>query len=362
MARISRTASTASGSDRISPSSASRRNSGQEVERMDGPPTSVGLRQPPENRPHLKSAWEPAVCTCGEPHHTFGGRPGGIAVGPDGAVFVSSPSSGRIWRIDARDVSGGVVLPGVAPVDEHGMTPRSPAGLAVDERGTLAVADSTGHRVWAIAPTGACTIVAGSTYGHRDGPAGEAQFRYPSDVAIGPDGTWYVADTGNHCIRAISPGGIVTTLAGSIYGHADGSGPDARFREPSSLDVGDDGSCYVADTGNNSVRRVTPDGVATTLAGMAPGGDADGTGAEVGLRWPTGIAASHDGGVWVADHGNGTLRRIDSHGRSTTVLRCAGRHWPVAVAVAAGGAVTAADVLDEELRPGTCLVALRAGR
>ncbi len=141
------------------------------------------------------------MCSCDERNHTFGGRSGGIAVGPDGAVFVSSPSSGNIWRMDARDVSDGTVLPGGARVDEHGMTPRSPAGLAVDESGTLAVADSTGHRVWAIMPTGACTVVAGSTYGHRDGPAGEALFRYPSDVAIGPDGTWYVADTENNSVR-----------------------------------------------------------------------------------------------------------------------------------------------------------------
>lgn len=155
----------------------------------------------------------------------FGGRPRGLAVSSDGTVFVSLPASGAILRLEtgratavsARSIGG--LAGGV------GKAVPTPAGLAVGPDGTLFVADAVGHRVWAIAPTGDWRVVAGSVSGFRDGPADEALFRYPTDVAIGPDGTCYVADGGNHRIRTISPEGAVkpspapTTTTATAGGH-----------------------------------------------------------------------------------------------------------------------------------------------
>jgi DNA-binding beta-propeller fold protein YncE len=305
---------------------------------------------------------EPA---CTDRSFAFPGHPAGLAVASDGTLFASDATSRTIWRID--DGGGRVASTrpsgGVPDATYAEMRVLSPEGLAMASDGTLFVADASGHRIWTVSPGGELHLLAGSASGYRDGPSGDALFRRPCDVAVGPDGTCYVADTGNHRIRIIAPDGAVTTLAGSIYDYGEGRGPHGRFREPLALDVDHDGTCYVADTGNNAIRRITPDGEVTTLAGAPPGGDRDGLGADVGLRWPTGLALGADGDLWVADHGNGALRRIDHSGASTTHVRLSGRRFPVAVVSAPDGkVVVAAVVLDDVRRPQVCLISVGAGR
>ncbi len=299
---------------------------------------------------------------CADGGFAFQGRPAGLAVAPDDTVLVSDATSRSILRISASgalavDSGPASVIPGTA-----GRRVLNPAGLAVATDGSVLVADPTGHRIWAVSPAGSLRLVAGSIYGYRDGTGAEALFRFPSGVAIGPDGTCYVADTGSDRIRTITPDGLVATLAGSIYDYGDGRGSSARFRRPEAVAVDVDGTCYVADTGNNAIRRITPDGEVTTLAGSPPGGDRDGIGAEVGLRRPTGLALGGDGALWVADTGNGALRRIDRSGASTTPLRLYGPHWPVAVARSPDKAVIVAVAELEDLRrPQACLISVRAG-
>ena len=303
-----------------------------------------------------------ASTACADGGFAFQGRPAGLAAAPDGTVLVSDATSRTIWRIGRGGAPVVDATPAARIPDTNGRRVLSPAGLALASDGTILVADTTGHRIWAVSPTGSLRLVAGSVYGYRDGPGAEALFRFPAGVAIGPDGTCYVADTGSDRIRTITPDGLVNTLAGSIYDYGDGRGAAARFRRPEAVTVDVDGTCYVADTGNNAIRRITPDGEVTTLAGSPPGGDRDGVGAEVGLRWPTGLALGGDGELWVADHGNGALRRIDRSGASTTPLRLSGRHWPVAVARAPDGAViVAVAVLDDVHRPQACLISVGAG-
>lgn len=301
---------------------------------------------------------EPA---CTDRSVAFPGRPAGLAIGSDGALVASDATSRMVWRIDL----GGRRMLAVAPAGDATSAANrvlSPAGLALGPDGTLVVADVTGHRVWAVRPDGELRLVAGSAYGYRDGAYNEALFRYPSGVAIGPDGTCYVADTGNDRIRTITPDGVVNTLGGSIYDYGDGRGPAAWFRRPQAITVDEAGTCYVADTGNNAIRRITPDGEVTTFVGSPLGGDHDGVGAEVGMRWPTGLALGPDGDLWVADYGNGALRRIDHSGASTTRLRLSGRRWPVAVASAPHGRmVVAIVVLDDVRRPRACLISVDAG-
>ncbi len=295
--------------------------------------------------------------------YAVSGRPAGLATGPGDALFISDATSGTIWHVDEGGVRVLARAPGSGLPDVAGLGwVLRPAGLVMGPDGVLVVADTVGHRVWAIAPDGTVSLFAGSEYGYRDGPAREAQFRSPSDVAIGPDGTYYVADTENNRIRCITPDGLVSTLAGSLYDYGDGRGAGARFRRPEAVTVDGDGICYVADTGNHTIRRITPDGHVTTLAGSPLGGDRDGVGTEARLRWPTGLAMGPDGDLWVADHGNGTLRRIERDGATTTSLRLSARRWPVAVAALHGAMVVAAVVFDDPGRPETCLVSVEVGK
>jgi sugar lactone lactonase YvrE len=280
------------------------------------------------------------------PLFSFTGHAGGLGVDRNGTIWVSDRTSATIWRVTGDGTATSLVA--ATAEARHGERSTSlsvPAGLALSPDGSLFVADSARHRVCAVSPDGTLRVVAGvGAIGYRDGPATEAMFRFPLDVAIAPDGTCYVADTDNDRIRAVSTNGMVSTIAGSIYDYGDGRGPHARFRRPGALDIDAHGTCYVADTGNNAIRRITPDGEVTTLAGAPPGGDRDGNGGNVGLRWPTGIAAADDGSVWVADHGNGSVRHITAAGKSRTPLKLSGLRWPTVVAMHGTSRVVVAGV------------------
>ncbi len=317
----------------------------------------------PGTVPDLPTRPETDAFDCPAESPVFRGRPGGLTVGSNGTLLLSVPSGRVVWRMERGWAHS------VSQIDIHAARDRAerslvaPTGLSSGPDGTIYVADAAGHRIWAAPPDGTWFLVAGSVYGYGDGPSGEARFRRPTDVAIGPDGTLYVADSGNHCIRTISPDGVVDTLAGSIFDFGDGRGADGRFRQPSALDVDAEGNCYVADTGNNAIRRVAPDGAVSTVAGSPPGGDADGVGMDVGMRWPTGIVIGHSGELWVADYGNRSVRRIERSGAATTVLRFDGRRWPVSLALAAGGElIVATEMIDRETRPLSCLISIEATR
>ncbi|TAN31014.1 hypothetical protein EPN29_14165 [bacterium] len=292
---------------------------------------------------------------------SFPGRPGGIASSGENSLIVSDFSSGDIWQIDLERV-GAIFRLVPAGIDGKGQFHQdiaTPAGLAFAFDGSIYLADSARHRISAVSPDGSFRVVAGGANGYRDGPAGEAMFSFPLDVALASDGSCYVADSGNDRIRLISPDGYVTTLAGSIYDYGDGCGPDARLRRPGALEFNSLGTCYVADTGNNVIRGITPDGQVTTFAGDSLGGDQDGKGPEAGMRWPTGIAVGSDDSVWVADHGNGAVRRITADGASATVLRLHGRRWPTAVAAVSDSKVAIAYVaFDQITRPQAHLMIL----
>jgi sugar lactone lactonase YvrE len=282
---------------------------------------------------------------------SFRGRPGVVAVASDGTVLVSDPLGATIWQVTDGQMTPAVERSrnGVNPANVQPVRPLTPSGIAFGPDGTLYVADPSGQRVCAVAPGGLVRVVAGGANGYRDGPGAGAQFRYPSNVAIAADGTLHVADTGNDRIRRITPDGNVTTLAGSIYDYGDGRGSHGRFRRRGVLRIDAHGTCYVAGAGNNVVRAISPDGDVVTRVGSPPGGDHDGAGADVGLRWPSGISVGSRGGVWVADHGNGAVRRIDTTtGVSETALRLDGPRWPTSVARYADDTVVvaSAELLD----------------
>ncbi|HEV2327497.1 MAG TPA: protein kinase [Verrucomicrobiae bacterium] len=164
--------------------------------------------------------------------------------------------------------------------------------------------------------------------GFADGPALQAQFHIPNNVAADAAGNVYVADTANDCVRKITPAGVVSTLAGLNHsrGNADGSGTNtARFWSPFGIAVDSSGNVFVADTGNNTIRKITPDGVVTTIAGLAgQAGSDDGVGSAARFRNPWDVAVDNAGEVYVADMSNDTIRKITPDGRVHTFAGQAG--------------------------------------
>jgi sugar lactone lactonase YvrE len=188
----------------------------------------------------------------------------------------------------------------------------APSAVAPDPRGKLYVADSGNHRIRKLTTVReyigyySTETFAGSSEGSEDGPAAVARFRNPSGVAVDGEEIVYVADTGNHTIRKIVDG-VVTTLAGlpGSAGSADGYGTDARFRAPTAITVDGRGNLYVCDTGNHTIRKVSPSGLVTTVAGSAgTPGDSEGTGAGARLSSPGGITVDANGAIYIADTGN----------------------------------------------------------
>ncbi len=210
---------------------------------------------------------------------------------------------------------------------------RFPLGAALDANGNVYLADADNHVIRKITPEGVVTIMAGraGVSGAANGAAAEATFNTPSAVAVDNAGNIYVADTLNHAIRKISPEGAVTTLAGTAgeSGSVDGNGANARFSGPQGLAMRPgESALYVADTNNHTVRQiVVTTGNVTTLAGQAgASGNADGTGAAARFAGPTGIAvnATSTLRIYLADTDNNTVRVITSTGVVSTLAGLAG--------------------------------------
>jgi len=156
----------------------------------------------------------------------------------------------------------------------------------------------------------------------RDGK--QSGFSDPFGVAVAKDGTIYVSDAGeSNRIRKISPDGNVTTLAGGKEGFADGVGPSASFNTPSALALGPAGDLFVADTANNRIRKITPDGHVSTVAGDGTAGYVDGPAAKAQFNGPIGLAVSGGGDIYVADTYNDVIRMISTEGEVTTIAGAA---------------------------------------
>lgn len=249
----------------------------------------------------------------------------GVTVGPDGALYVADYGNNRIRRIDLSSPDHTVsTIAGTGQPDFKdgpGATARfsSPADLTVDAQGHLYVADTDNHRIRMIDlndPAHAVSTLAGSgTQGFVNGPAPDAQFSGPQDVAVDTRGDVYTADTGNHAIRRINmqdPNHAVTTLAGNgSAGYLDGNGTNARLDTPYGLAFGPGGVLYVADAYNNSVRMIAPTGDVTTFWG---GTSPDPSKPQGLFNQPSGVAIRRNSAgvveVFIADAGTNSIRKF----------------------------------------------------
>jgi streptogramin lyase len=191
----------------------------------------------------------------------------------------------------------------------------APAAIVVDSSGNLFVADAGNAVIRKIATDGTVSTFAGTagSTGGADGSGASARFNQPSGIALDSAGNIYVSDTLNQTIRKITPAGLVSTLAGlaGVSGSADGDGTAALFSQPRGLTVDSTGSIYVADTANSAIRKVTSSGVVTTIAGLPTvAGLLDGTGTGAWLNQPRDVKMDSTGNLYIADTGNATIRKI----------------------------------------------------
>jgi hypothetical protein len=309
--------------------------------------------------------------SAGEPGSTDGtnqtarfSNPSGVAVDSDGNVYVADAGNKTIRQV----TSAGVVTtlagsPGQAgSADGTNSLARFgyPFGVAVDATSNLYVADLENFTIRQVTSAGVVTTLAGSTghSGSEDGADSAARFAAPSGVAVDGAGNVYVADYGNCTIREIM-GGTVSTLAGEAgqSGSNDITGSAARYFNPNGVAVDAAGNVYVADTKNFTIRKMTPDGGVTTLAGEAGHvGSVDGANATARFNYPFGLAVDSAGNVYVADTYNSTIRKVTSSGVVTTLAGSAGQFgmangaggsalfsYPASVAVDNSGNVYVAD-------------------
>jgi hypothetical protein len=242
-------------------------------------------------------------------------NPAGVALDAAHALFVADYGSSHIRQITPAAAVTTLAGSALGYLDATGIVARftSPMGLTVDATGNLIVADTMNNLMRKITQAGVVTTLAGVGPGHEDGAVGVARFYSPGGVALDAQGNLYVADTYNDTLRKITPAGLVSTLAGTAgsWGTNNGTGAVAQFSNPAGLAVDTAGQVFVADEFNHAIRRVTPEGVVTTLAGQ-PGtqGTNDGTTATAHFRFPQGVAVDGNGVVYVADTQNHTIRRI----------------------------------------------------
>ena len=246
------------------------------------------------------------------------GYPTGITVDALGNLFVTENGANTIRKITAAGVvstvAGLYAVNGSA--DGAGTNARfdAPEGIAVDTLGTLYVTDSGNHTIRKITANGMVSTLAGlaGQTGSDDGAGGAARFNGPMGIAVDTLGTLFVTDTYNHTIRKITTNGMVSTLAGlpGQIGSDNGTGGAARFARPWGIALNGDGTLYVADTYNHVVRRITASGEVSTIAGsMRRQGNADGVGYTALFKLPTGIALDTHGDIFITDTGNNTIRK-----------------------------------------------------
>jgi hypothetical protein len=290
--------------------------------------------------------------------------PWGITVDSYGNVFVADGDNDLIRKITSDGVVTTIAGQGGLPkVEGGGPFFYKPEGIAVDNTGILYVANTGVSKIVKITGGVASTLAGRGAAAMLDGAPDTALFYYPTSLTVDKQGNVYVSDFGNNAIRKVTPDGFVTTIAGgnsNPVGPADGLGRNAWFFQPSGITIDGDGNLYVGDW-RTEIRKITPDGYVTTLAGHINGGDYDGVGAAAGFV-VSGVAADASGNIYFADPTFQKIRKVTPSGVVTTIAgtgavgskdgpgKTATFNQPMSIAVGADGAIYVGDGSNFKIR------------
>jgi sugar lactone lactonase YvrE len=298
--------------------------------------------------------------------------PAAIVADLAGSLFVADSQNHAIRKISTNGLvttlAGQLGVPGGGDGNANQARFDSPCGITLDKNGNLFVSDTANHTIRKITPAGIVTTVAGMAgqSGFANDVGSAARFNSPLGIAVATNGVIYVVDCGNHVIRAISPGGSVTTLCGSTenWGSENGSETNARFNGPVGLALDDQGNLFVADSNNHTIRRITPDGAVSTWAGV-PGVDGcvDGDAQSAKFCKPAEMAIDRANNLFVADSFNHVIRKITRDRKVSTVTGAAGSSGaadgingrgrffnPYGLAIRPDGCLVVADAYNELIR------------
>ncbi|HWR46030.1 MAG TPA: NHL repeat-containing protein [Pseudonocardiaceae bacterium] len=295
-----------------------------------------------------------------------------------GRLYIVDSSDDRIRRVNQSGDITTIAGNGTAGFSGDGGPAvdaqlNDPVGLAVDPVGNVYISDWKNHRVRKVTPDGMITTFAGIGHGFffgDNGPATEADMRYPRGLALGGDGSLYIAEDGGDRIRRVDPAGIITTVAGNGVRGFSGDGglaTQAQFFAPAQIYLDRDGNLYIADQGNNRIRRVDHQtGIITTVAGNGTAGfSGDGGPARAAqLSGAFGVTMDDAGNLYIADTNNNRIRKVDPSGRITTIAGTGVAGFsgdggpatraqlakPLGVSVGADGAVYVADANNNRIR------------
>ena len=256
----------------------------------------------------------------------------GIATDPRGNIYISHRSQNRIRKLSPNGTITTIAGNGIAGFSGDGVPALEsslnfPAGLAFD-KGNLYVADRNNHRIRKIDLEGIISTVAGTGIPeccNDNGLAVEAHLHFPSDIDVDTEGNLYISDRSNNRIRKVNPDGIITTIAGlgkPGYGGDFGPADKALLKYPFGISHDNKGNFYIADRGNNRVRKIDQRGIITTIAGDGThsfGGDY-GPANQSSLAFPTDVTVDSQGVVYIADRNNNRVRKIDRLGVITTLM------------------------------------------
>jgi len=257
--------------------------------------------------------------------------PGDVAYLANGSLLIADELNDRVRRVTATGTmltaagGGSCGGPGCGDNGQAGDAELdNPRGVTALPDGGYLIADTFDHRIRRVHPNGQITRVAGSAPGLAGdgGPASQARLSFPGDTALLPDGSFLIADTGNHRIRHVRLDGTIVTVAGTTQGLSGDGGPaaGAQLNGPRDVEVASNGGYLIADTGNDRVRRVDLTGTISTLAGTGPGLAGDGDPARTAqLRQPLSVTALPNGGALVSDTVNDRVRRVTPMGAIVAV-------------------------------------------
>ena len=260
--------------------------------------------------------------------------PADVALDGDGSLYIADEYNNRIRKVDAEGIIttvAGMRRPSLEvgeeeeddqEVGDHGLATDAllnrPTGVELDAEGNLYIADRNNNRIRKVDAEGIITTIAGMTeegFSGDHGPATSAQLDGPSGVTVDEGGYIFIADTGNNRIRQIDPDGVITTLAGG-KDSGDVANADGRLATPRDVAVHSNGIVYVADTGNHQIRGIDDTGMVTRVAGTEGLGDG-GPATEARLLEPTGLAIVNDT-IYITDTGNNRIRKVSADGVITT--------------------------------------------